>query len=78
MFYIFIDIRFNIMSKRKKTITTKDKATDHQLAIDKQICQLADELQEQGLTDYDLIVAVARIYSNSVLIAYVDKQNLNK
>ena len=66
------------MSKRKKKVTDKEKKELYDAAMDKQICQLADQLRSEGLEDNALIIAVARIYSNSVLVAYVDNQSLNR
>ena len=62
---------------KKKRNTSKEKKEVHQEQIDKQICELADDLSSQGLGEYDLIVAVAKIYANSVLVAYIDYNNLN-
>ena len=69
---------FKIMSKKKKTASAKEKKELYDAEMDKQICQLADQLRSEGLEDNALIIAVARIYANSVLIAYVDNQSLNK
>lgn len=59
------------MSKRKK----KDKQLEHDERVDIQICKLADKLRKQGLENEELIIAVARIYGNSVLLTY--KQSFN-
>jgi hypothetical protein len=64
------------MSKKKKNISKEAKEA-HALELDKQICKLADDLGAT-LSGHDLIVAVAKIYSNSVLTAYIDFHNIMK
>jgi hypothetical protein len=54
------------MGTKKK----KQNKTDQDQMIIASICKLADDLTTQGLDGHDLIVAVAKIYSNSVMIAY--------
>ena len=63
------------MSKRKQNKSKENKEV-HQEQIDKQICELADDLIGQGLGEHDLVVAVAKIYANSVLAAYIDYNNI--
>lgn len=56
------------MSSNKKEIN--DNSNNRESQIDEYILKLRDELQESGVFDDELITAVAKIYSNSVLIAY--------
>ena len=59
------------MSKRKK----KDLQNIREERIDENICRLADDLRKKGLEDNILIIAVAKIYANSVLLAYKEAFN---
>ncbi len=56
------------MSSNKKITVKTEKATE----IDIHILKLKTQLEENGVFDDELIIAVAKIYANSTLIAYKD------
>jgi len=57
----------NKQTKKKKKITVQSQREQQ---IDTAILKLRDDLEETGIYDDELILAMCKIYAKSILIAY--------
>jgi len=65
-------------SQKNEIVPNLNKVKDErETQIDNHILKLKAELEQAGVYDDELLIAVAKIYSNSVLIAYQKHFNVN-
>lgn len=57
-------------SNKQKTTKKITVQSQRQSQIDEAILKLKSQLEDNGIFDDELIIGVAKIYSNSVLITY--------